>query len=108
MEEVEGKSKWYRMVKGEVGLEEYRSGGSGRGKTSVSGSAGLFEGKKQWKMCADDRCMLCNSGETGCETRCEEFKWEKQQLLQKIGRMEGTHGWMSMEGWRMRERWHYC
>lgn len=46
MEEVEGKSKWYRMVKGEVGLEEYRSGGSGRGKISVSGSAGLFEGKK--------------------------------------------------------------
>ena len=80
MEEVEGKSKWYRMVKGEVGLEEYRSGGSGRGKTSVSGSAGLFEGKKQCKMCADDRCMFslvprplppkeCSSGGSGLGTR---------------------------------------
>ena len=95
MEEIEGKSslKWYQLVKEEAGLEEYTKSLVGQEGIRLrfwlrTGSAGLFEDKKQCRMCDDERCVLCNS----CKVehvehflvRCEEFRWERQDLLEKI------------------------
>ena len=52
-------------------------------------------------MC-DERCVLCNS----CKVedvehflvRCEEFRWERQDLLEKIRQMEGTQEWIDEYG----------
>ena len=56
--------------------------------------AGLFEDKNQCRMCDDERCVLCNSGEVEDVehflVRCEELRWERQDLLEKIKQMEGT------------------
>ena len=76
-----------------------------------TGSAGLFE-DKSGVGCDDERCVLCNS----CEVedvehylvRCEEFRWERQALLEKIRQMEGTQEWIDEYGRGMRERWHCC
>ena len=53
-------------------------------------------------MCDDERCALCNS----CEVEdvehflvnCEEFRWERQALLEKIRQMEGTQEWIDEYG----------
>ena len=108
-EKVEGKSilKWYRMMKEETRLDEYT-------KTLVSqegvrlrfrlktGSAGLFEDKKRCRMCEDERCVLCNSSEVEDVehflARCEEFRWKKQDMLEKIRQMEGTQEWIDEYG----------
>ena len=37
--------------------------------------------------------------------RCEEFRWERQDLLEKIRQMNRVD-WNG--AWGMRERWHYC
>ena len=53
-------------------------------------------------MCKDDRCVLCNSGEIEDMeyflVRCEKFRWERQDLLEMIRLMEGTHEWMEEYG----------
>ena len=53
-------------------------------------------------MCDDERCVLCNSGEVEDVehflVRCEEFKWERQDLLEKIRQIEGTQGWTDEYG----------
>ena len=105
-EEVEGKSilKWYQMMKEEARLDKYT-------KTLVSqegvrlrfrlrtGSAGLFEDKKRCRMCEDERCVLCNSGEVEDVehflVRCEEFRWKKQDMIRQ---MEGTQEWIDEYG----------
>jgi len=50
-----------------------------------TGSAGLFEDKKWCRMCDDERCVLCNSGEVEdvehLLVRCEGFRWERQVLF---------------------------
>ena len=109
MEEIEGKSslKWYQLVKEEAGLEEYTRSLAGQEGIRLrfrlrTGSAGLFEDKKRCRMCDDERCVLCNS----CEVehvehflvRCEEFRWERQDLLDKIRQMEGTQEWIDEYG----------
>ena len=44
-----------------------------------TGSAGLFEDKKQCRMCDDESCVLCYSDEVDnvehFPVRCEEFRW---------------------------------
>ena len=53
-------------------------------------------------MCDDKKCVLCNN----CEVedvehflvRCEGFRWERQDLLEKIRQMEGTQEWMDEYG----------
>ena len=71
-----------------------------------TGSAGLFEDKKRCRMCTEDRCVLCDSGEVEevkhFLVRCEEFRWERQRLVERIGRMEGTQEWLE-EYWRAEE-----
>ena len=61
-------------------------------------------------MCKVDRRVLCNSGEIKdvehILVRCEKFRWERQDLLEKIRLMKHMSGWKSMEGWSLRERWH--
>ena len=95
MEEIEGKSslKWCQLVKEEAGLEYTRTlvGQEGiRLRFRLrTGSAGLFEDKKRCRMCDDERCVLCNSSEVDVEhflVRCEEFRWERQALLEANGR----------------------
>ena len=96
--EVETKSslKWYWMVKdGEVHV----FGRSGRGKALVYTEDRIsrpFLDKKWCKMCDDERCVLCNSGEVEDVEhflmRCEEFRWERQDLLEKIGRWKEHKG----------------
>ena len=70
MEEVEGKSslRWYRKVKEVAGLEQYTRSSVGHEELRLrfpmrTGSAGLFEDKKRCRMCTEDRCVLCDSGE---------------------------------------------
>ena len=109
MEEVEGKSslKWYRMLKDEAGLEEYTRSLVGQEGVRLrfrlrTESAGLFEEQKRCRMCDDERCVLCNSGEVEDVehflVRCEEFRWERQVLLEKIRQIEGTQGWIDEYG----------
>ena len=83
-----------QLVKEEAGLEEYTRSLVGQEGIRLrfrlrTGSAGLFEDKKRCRMCDDERCVLCNS----CEVedveqflvRCEEFRWERQALLEANG-----------------------
>ena len=46
--------------------------------------------------------MLCNSGEVEDVehflVRCEEFRWDRQVLLEKIRQIEGTQGWIDEYG----------
>ena len=108
MEEVEGKSslKWYRMVKDEAGLEEYTRSLVSQEEVRlrfrlITGSAGLFEDKKRCRMCDDERCVLCNGEVEDVEhflVRCEEFRWDRQVLLEKIRQVEGTQGWIDEYG----------
>ena len=71
------------MVKDEAGLEEYTRSLVGQKEVRLrfrlrTGSAGLFEDKKRCRMCDDERCVLCNSGEVEDVehflARCEEFR----------------------------------
>ena len=52
-------------------------------------------------MCRADRCVLCNSGEIKdlehFLSRCEEFRWERQDLSEKVGLM-GKSELKCMEG----------
>ena len=113
VEEVEGKSslRWYRKVKEVAGLEQYTRSFVGHEELRLrfrlrTGSAGLFEDKKRCRMCTEDRCVLCDSGEVEDVkhflVRCEEFRWERQRLVERIGRMEGTQEWLE-EYWRAEE-----
>ena len=67
-----------------------------------TGSTGLFEDKNWCRMCDDERCVLCNSGEVeNVEhflVRCEEFRWERQDLLEKIRQIEGMQEWIDEFG----------
>ena len=56
-----------------AGLEQYTRSSVGHEELRLrfrlrTGSAGLFEDKKRCRMCTDDRCVLCDSGEV------EDFK----------------------------------
>ena len=95
------------MVKDEAGLEEYTRSLVGQEELRLrfrlrTGSAGLFEDKKRCRMCDDERCVLCNSGEVEDVehflVRCEEFRWDRQVLLEKIRQIEGTQGWIDEYG----------
>jgi len=99
------------MVKEGAGLEQYTRSSVGHEELRLrfwlrTGSAGLLEDKKRCKMCTDDRCVLCNSGEVEDVkhflVRCEEFSWERQRLLERIGQMEGSQEWLE-EYWRAEE-----
>ena len=51
-----------------AGLEQYTRSSVGHEKLRLrfrlrTGSAGLFEDKKRCRMCTEDRCVLCDSGE---------------------------------------------
>ena len=106
------------MVKDEAGLEEYTRSLVGQEEVRLrfrlrTGSAGLFEDKKRCRMCDDERCVLCNSGEVEDVehflVRCEEFRWERRVLLEKIRQIEGTQGWIDEYGRvGVKERWHCC
>ena len=94
-----------------AGLEQYTRSSVGHEGVRLrfrlrTGSAGLFEDKKRCRMCTDDRCVLCDSGEVEDVkhflVRCEEFSWERQRLVERIGRMEGTQEWLE-EYWRAEE-----
>ena len=70
------------MVKEEAGVEKYTRSLVGQEGIKLwfrlrTGSVGLFENKKQCRMCDNERCMLCNSCEVDVEhflVRCEEFR----------------------------------
>ena len=72
----------------------------------VGGVAGDFVGglvgSKASKKVYDDRCVLCKSGEVDDTehflVRCEEFWWERQDLLEKIRQMKGTQEWIDEYG----------
>jgi len=113
IEEVKGKGSlnWYRMVKEVAGLEQYTRSSDGHEELRLwyqlrTGSAGLLEDKKQCRMCTDDRHVLCDSGQVEDVkhflVRCEEFSWERQKLLERIGQMEGSQEWLE-EYWRVEE-----
>ena len=63
-----------------------------------SGTAGLFADKKRCGLCGDDRCVMCYR--EGVENvlhslvLCEEFEWERQELLRRIGDIEGSDVWL--------------
>jgi len=111
LEEVEGKSSlsWYRMVKEGAGLEQYTRSSVGHEELRLrfrlrTGSAGLLEDKKRCKMCTDDRCVLCDSGEVEDVkhflVRCEEFSWERWRLLERIGITRVVRGVLEGRGRR--------
>ena len=55
---------------------------------------------------ANSYVVLCDSGEVEDVkhflVRCEEFRWERQRLVERIGQMEGTQEWLE-EYWRAEE-----
>ena len=104
-EEVESRSSlgWYRMTKEEFGVETYL--GSSQGQEAIrcpfrmrTGSAGLFADKKRCRLCEEDKCVLCDSEEVEDVLHflvlCEEFQWERQELLSRIGDIVGSDAWM--------------
>ena len=104
-EEVESRSSlgWYRMTKEEFGVETYL--GSSQGQEAIrcrfrmrTGSAGLFADKKRCRLCEEDKCVLCDSEEVEDVLHflvlCEEFQWERQELLSRIGDIAGSDAWM--------------
>ena len=104
-EEVESKSSlgWYRMAKNEFRLENYI--GSSQGQEAVrcwfrmrSGTAGLFADKKRCGLCEEDRCVLCDREEVEDVLHflvlCDEFEWERQKELKRIGDIEGSDMWL--------------
>ena len=65
-----------------------RSGGGKARFRQRTGSTGLFEDKNWCRMCDDERCVLCNSGEVEDVehflVRCEEFRWESSHTSFRI------------------------
>ena len=63
-----------------------------------TGSAGLFEDKQRCGMAEEERCVLCGSGEIEDVehflARCDEFQWERERLLERIGETEGAGDWV--------------
>jgi len=93
------------MVKEVAGLEQYTRSSVGHEELRLrfrlrTGSAGLLEDNKWCRMCTEDGCVLCDSGEVEDVkhflVRCEEFNWGRQRLLERIGWMEGSQEWLEM------------
>ena len=104
-EEVEGKSslRWYRTAKEEFEAERYIDSSLGQEAVRCrfqlrTGSAGLFEDKKRCRMTEDERCILCGSGEVEDVehflVRCNEFQGEREELLERVGEVEGADVWV--------------
>ena len=91
------------MAKNEFRLENYI--GSSQGQEPIrcwfrmrSGTAGLFADKKRCGLCEEDRCVLCDREEVEDVLHflvlCDEFEWERQRLLKRIGDIEGSDMWL--------------
>ena len=104
-EEVEGKCslRWYRTAKEELEAERYIDSSLGQEAVRCrfrlrTGSAGLFEDKKRCRMTEDERCILCGSGEVEDVehflVRCNEFQGEREELLERVGEVEGADAWV--------------
>ena len=95
--------RWYRRAKEEFEAERYIDSLLGQEAVRCrfrlqTGSAGLFEDKKRCRMTEDERCILCGSGEVEDVehflVRCNEFQGEREELLERVGEVEGADVWV--------------
>ena len=78
-----------------------------------TGSAGLLDDKKRYRMFSDERCVMCDSrvveNMAHFHVGCGEFKrdcWWYWMMCTELWVPES--GWMNFGEWPRRERWHCC